>query len=74
MGTDAGAAGILDTTVVQEIYELLRCTDDIRKLIIQRPEAKVLRDTALDQGMRTLREDGWRKIADGMTTIDESDE
>ena len=53
------------------IYELLPCTDDIRKLIIQRPEAKVLRDTALQEGMRTLREDGWRKIADGLTTIDE---
>ncbi len=53
------------------IYELLPCTDDIRKLIIQRPEAKVLRDAALAEGMRTLREDGWRKIAEGLTTIDE---
>ena len=53
------------------IYELLPCTDDIRTLIIQRPEAKVLRDAALEHGMRTLREDGWRKIADGLTTIDE---
>ena len=53
------------------IYELLPCTDEIQRLIIQRPEAKVLRDTALSEGMRTLREDGWRKIADGLTTIDE---
>ncbi len=53
------------------IYELLSCTDSIRKLIIQRPESKALRDTALEQGMRTLRQDGWQKISAGVTTIDE---
>ena len=53
------------------VYEMLRVTDAIRDLISDRSPALVIRQKALEQGMRTLREDGIRSIFDGATTIEE---
>ncbi|MCH8475067.1 MAG: type II secretion system ATPase GspE [Opitutales bacterium] len=53
------------------VYEMLRVTDAIRDLISERSPALVIRQKALEQGMRTLREDGIRSIFDGATTIEE---
>jgi type IV pilus assembly protein PilB len=53
------------------IYEFLRVTDAVRDLITQRAPTLVLRRKALEQGMRTLRDDGLRGIFDGTTTIEE---
>ena len=38
---------------------------------MQRVNAGVIRNEALKDGMITLRQDGWRKVLTGMTTIDE---
>jgi len=46
-------------------------TDDIRKMIYEKVGALVLRQRARDGGMRTLREDGLRKAAAGVTTVEE---
>ena len=43
----------------------------IRDLIVQRVNAGVIRLEALKAGMITLRQDGWRKVLNGTTTIDE---
>ena len=43
----------------------------MRNLIVTNPDANVLRDTALQCGMRTLRNDGWTKVIRGITTPDE---
>jgi general secretion pathway protein E/type IV pilus assembly protein PilB len=53
------------------IYELLVTNDVIRDLIVQRVNAGVIRLEALKAGMITLRQDGWRKVMNGTTTVDE---
>jgi len=53
------------------IYEYLRVTDPVRELINERKPTLVIRDKAVELGMRTLREDGIRCILDGYTTVEE---
>ena len=53
------------------IYEYLRLKDPIRALIDQRKPTLVIRDKAIELGMRTLRDDGIRCILDGYTTVEE---
>jgi general secretion pathway protein E/type IV pilus assembly protein PilB len=53
------------------IHELLVNNDVIKDLIVQRVNAGVIRLEALKAGMITLRQDGWRKVLNGTTTIDE---
>ncbi len=53
------------------IYEYLQINDPIRDLISQRKPSLVLREKAIELGMRTLREDGVRCILDGYTTAEE---
>jgi type IV pilus assembly protein PilB len=53
------------------IFEYMRITDPLRELINQRKPTLVLRDRAIEMGMRTLREDGIRCILDGYTTVEE---
>ena len=53
------------------IYEYLRIKDPIRDLINHRKPTLVIRDKAVELGMRTLREDGIRCILDGYTTVEE---
>jgi type II secretion system protein E len=53
------------------IHELLVNTDMLKDMVVQRANANALRIEALKQGMITLRQDGWRKVLNGMTTIEE---
>jgi type II secretion system protein E len=53
------------------IFELLVTSDTIREMVVQRQNAMAIRKQALKEGMITLREDGWRKVVAGMTTIEE---
>jgi general secretion pathway protein E len=53
------------------ILELLPATPEICKLIVQRADANLIRGLATSQGMRLLREDGWQKVRDGVTTLAE---
>ncbi|HVU22798.1 MAG TPA: type II secretion system ATPase GspE [Opitutus sp.] len=53
------------------IFEWLRVTDAIRDLILKRAPTLMLRHKAVEQGMRTLRDDGLRAIFEGATTIEE---
>jgi general secretion pathway protein E/type IV pilus assembly protein PilB len=53
------------------IYELMVTGDTIRDMCVQRANASAIRNQALKEGMITLRRDGWRKVAQGMTTIEE---
>jgi len=53
------------------IFEFLRVTDEIRALILQRRDSQVLKDLARQRGMRTLRQDGWLRVKQGMTTVQE---
>jgi general secretion pathway protein E/type IV pilus assembly protein PilB len=53
------------------IFELMVTGEQIRDLVVQRVNAGVIRHEALKAGMITLRQDGWRKVLQGMTTLDE---
>ena len=53
------------------IFEVLPVGDEIRDLIMGRATVKDIKDKAVALGMRTLREDGMRKVKDGTTTLDE---
>ena len=53
------------------IFELLTINDEIREMIMDKATARELRQKAVQQGMRTLREDGLIKVKKGITTIDE---
>src|SRR6478609_283785 len=53
------------------IFEIFVIDDDARKLIYDKVPTSVLRARAREMGMRTLREDGIRKVLGGMTTPDE---
>jgi len=53
------------------IFELLLVNDVIRPLILKRSSADIIKDASVQQGMRTLREDGWQKVRTGVTTVAE---
>jgi general secretion pathway protein E/type IV pilus assembly protein PilB len=53
------------------IFEIFVIDDEARKLIYDRVPSSVLRARAREMGMRTLREDGARKVMAGLTTADE---
>jgi len=53
------------------IFEILLVNDVIRPLILKRSSADIIKDASVQQGMRTLREDGWQKVRTGVTTVAE---
>ncbi len=53
------------------IYEFMKVTDEIQKLIVEKRDANVIKEVARRGGMRTLREDGWLKVLHGVTTVPE---
>src|SRR5712691_9522079 len=53
------------------IYELMVTSDTIREMCVNRVNASAIRNQAIKEGMITLRQDGWRKVLQGVTTIDE---
>ena len=53
------------------VFELFVIDDDARKLVYEKVSSAVLRARAREAGMRTLREDGVRKVIAGMTTPEE---
>lgn len=53
------------------LFEMIMITDLFRELITDRAPTLVMRQKAIEQGMRTLRDDGLRAIFDGHTTIEE---
>ncbi|MFA7236140.1 MAG: GspE/PulE family protein [Phycisphaeraceae bacterium] len=55
----------------QGVFEIMAVTDDIRTLILKQAPAHEIRRLAVKHGMRSLREDGWRVIRQGRTTVDE---
>ena len=53
------------------IFEVLIISDRIRGLILQRSSTAEVRQLAIEEGMKTMQDDGLRKVLDGLTTIEE---
>ena len=52
------------------LHELLVSSDELKELIHKRATAEQIRDVALAQGMRTLKQDRIQKGIDGKTTVE----
>ena len=55
----------------QGIFELCQTTDAVRQMAHDRASSWEIRKAALADGMRTLRQDAWVKVLEGVTTVDE---
>ena len=53
------------------IYEIMPVSDEIRDLALHSASADRIMETARAQGMRTLREDAFEKVRQGVTGVDE---
>ncbi len=53
------------------IFEIFVINDEIQRMIFEKISAVEIRQRARELGMRTLREDGLRKVVMGITTLDE---
>jgi len=54
------------------VYELLIMTDNIRDMVLQRYSAGAIAEAAVKEGMITLRRDGFFKVREGITTLEEA--
>ena len=55
----------------RSIFELMPVTETIRSMILERASAGEVRKEAAGHGMKSLREDGWRLVREGKTTLEE---
>lgn len=53
------------------IFEVLVIEDEVRKSIIERADASLIKKHAINVGMTTMIEDGLEKVKEGITTIEE---
>jgi general secretion pathway protein E len=53
------------------IYELMVMNEDLRRLTVSNCDSNLLRKTAIETGMVTLRDDGFKKVSRGLTTLAE---
>ena len=53
------------------IFELMQPDEEIRRMIVANEASNIIAHYARQQGMRTLREDGFEKVMTGLTTLEE---
>lgn len=53
------------------INEVMIMNDDLRAMVVNRQPANVIKDQALKDGMVTLRQDGWLRVLEGRTSVEE---
>lgn len=53
------------------IFEILRMSEEIHEHIVKRDSARLIRQTAVSQGMHSLQQSGWEHIKQGTTTFEE---
>lgn len=55
----------------QAIFEILVLNAEIRDMILRCVSATQIKNKAIESGMKTLRQDGWEKVKNGVTTPSE---
>jgi hypothetical protein len=53
------------------IYEILLMDSVMRELVVKKAPSAQIKKIAVSRGMRTLRQDGWMKVMQGVTTVEE---
>jgi general secretion pathway protein E/type IV pilus assembly protein PilB len=71
--TGAGCAACRQTGYRGRVglFELTRVSDPMREMIVRRDATNRIKQRAVQDGMRTLREEGWARVRQGVTTVDE---
>ena len=53
------------------IFELMIMNEDLKQLVMGRASSDAIREMAVSGGMHLLRESGWKKVREGITTVEE---
>jgi type IV pilus assembly protein PilB len=53
------------------LHEVMTVTEEIERLVAEKASSEEIAKVAIDQGMKTLREDGMWKVSQGLTSIEE---
>ncbi|HZD17126.1 MAG TPA: ATPase, T2SS/T4P/T4SS family [Actinomycetota bacterium] len=53
------------------LYEVMNMSEEIERLTVERASSEAIRQVAIEQGMKTLRDDGLEKARSGLTSIEE---
>ncbi len=53
------------------LHEVMTVTEEVERLTVENASSDTIKKVAIDQGMRTLREDGMEKVLMGSTSIEE---
>ena len=53
------------------INEVMIMSDPLRALVVDRKPANIIKDLAMKEGMVTLRQDGWLRVIEGRTSVEE---
>ena len=53
------------------IYELLPLSNPIKDLVMTKASGDAIWRKGIELGMRTMQQDGWEKVQEGLTTVDE---
>ncbi len=54
------------------VFEIFPLSQELKRLVMESSSADVMRQVAIREGMTTLREDAWKKVQSGITTIEEA--
>ena len=53
------------------LHEVMKVTEEIERHAVAGSSAAEIQRTAIEQGMMLLRDDGWSKVRQGLTTVEE---
>jgi len=53
------------------IYEVLRVSEKIARSILERADASTIEKQAMENGMIIMKQDGYLKVLEGITTLEE---
>jgi type II secretory ATPase GspE/PulE/Tfp pilus assembly ATPase PilB-like protein len=53
------------------IYEIVPVNENLRRMVIRKETGSAMKARAVADGMDTLRHDGWRRVLQGQTTVEE---
>jgi len=53
------------------LFEIMVMDDDIRAMVVRQESSAQIRKRAIENGLMTLRQDGWSSVLDGVTTVEE---
>ncbi|OVE75888.1 type II secretion system protein GspE [bacterium E08(2017)] len=70
-GRGCAKCGLTGYSGRKGLFEIFVINDEIQRMIFEKEAASAVRKRARELGMRTLREDGIRKVNAGITTLDE---